>query len=111
MKRLAIPIVNNVLSEAFGQCSSCFFFDIEEKRATHSFQKQVPADIDTSRLPDWFRTEGATDIVFHNVDASIVKRFIELKINVFVGIELLPTNVLLEKFENGSLTSNSKKLN
>ncbi len=111
MKRLAIPIENNVLSETFGQCSSCFFFDIDEKRATYSFQEQVPDDLESNLLPNWFLTQGTTDIVFHSVDASIVKRFIELKINVFVGIELLPANELLEKFENGNLKSDSKKLN
>lgn len=111
MKRLAIPILNNILSKAFDKCNAYVFFDIEENGTTSSFQKKLPLELNINQIANWFKTQGTTDIVFHHVDTNNLSLFIELKINVFVGVDLLPPELLLEQFTNGRLKSNSKEIN
>ena len=104
MKRVAIPISKNKLSEYFGGCNYYEVFEIEGK----NIQKQpfkIPPVSDISKLPEWLCKQGVTDVIAYKVDRDIVSLFASKKVNLFLGIEVKSSEKLIEDYLNGKLES------
>ncbi|MCF8298000.1 MAG: hypothetical protein K9J13_10685 [Saprospiraceae bacterium] len=107
MKRVAIPIVNNKLSESFGQCSHYEIFEIDDADVK-SYAIEIPQINDIAQLPEWASKQGITDIIAYEIDKSIINLFVKFKINLFVGIAIKSTALLIEDYIKGSLKSDDK---
>ena len=107
MKRVAIPIVNQQLSEYFGECNHYEIFEIDKtilnKRVVH-----MPAGIAASDLPSWLENQGVTDVISYKVNKQIISLFASKKVNLFVGIPQKNTDSLIEDYLNGKLESDKK---
>lgn len=106
MQRIAIPILNGKLSESFGQCSHYEIFEIDNKQIKSNVVK-IPNVKNISELPEWASKQGISDIITYKIDKQIINLFIKLKINLFVGIPIKATHVLIEDYLNGNLKSDS----
>ena len=107
MKRIAIPIIDGKLSPFFGQCSHYQIFEINGKHISQKIM-EIPLGIDVMKLPEWASLQGITDIIAFRIDQRILSRFINNKINLFVGVPMDSPQALIEDYLNGKLTSDEK---
>lgn len=107
MKRVAIPIKNNELSEYFGGCNYYEVFEIEGKTINQS-KIELPEISSINELPAWLKSQGVTDVIAYKVDKQIISAFAANKVNLFIGIRQNTTQNLLNDYLNGNLESDKK---
>jgi len=107
MKRIAIPISNNQLSEYFGQCHYYEIFEIEEGKVQNK-SKQIPSVSNIMELPEWLKEQGVTDVIAFKVDRQIITLFASKKVNLFVGVRQNATDILIQDYLKGNLKSDIK---
>ncbi len=104
MKKVAIPIANDKLSEHFGACSYYEVFEIEGDK----IQKKIfetPSLKCVSELPSWLYKEGITDVITYRVNKEIIALFALNKVNLFVGVPINSTQNLIDDYLHGKLQS------
>lgn len=110
MKRVAIPIANDKLSEYFGGCSYYEIFEIAGNKVHKStFETPIVSSID--ELPDWIEKQGITDVVTYKVNKEIISLFASKKVNLFVGVPVNKTQKLIDDYLNGKLESDKNIIN
>ena len=107
MKKVAIPVTNNQLSEFFGECNHYELFEIDggvfDKKSI-----EIPLGTDIVELPGWLEKQGVTDVIAYKVNRKIITLFASKKVNLFVGVPIdLPQN-LIDDYLQGRLESNEK---
>ena len=107
MKRVAIPIKNNELSEYFGGCNYYEVFEIEGKNIRQQ-KYELPQITSINELPSWLRSQGVTDVIAYKVDKQIISAFAANKVNLFLGIKQNTTQNLITDYLNGDLESDKK---
>lgn len=107
MKRVAIPILNNQLSENFGECNYYTVFDVDKKiKSTKT--TLLPAGIDAHDLPRWLKGEGISDVITYKINRSIVNLFVAEKINLFLGIPISSPEKIIDDYLQGKLVSDKR---
>lgn len=107
MKRVAIPVVNERLSEFFGECNHYEIFEID-KMISERKTAQMPVGIAITELPQWLEKQGITDVIAYKVNREIISLFASKKVNLFVGIPIESPEKLIEDYLNGKLESDKK---
>ncbi|MFZ5939893.1 MAG: NifB/NifX family molybdenum-iron cluster-binding protein [Bacteroidota bacterium] len=107
MKRIAVPVSGNLLSEHFGQCEAYRIFVIGEDEVS-SERVEIPPQMEVSMLPGWASALGITDIIAYRVDKSIIALFTPFRINLFVGIPRETPEKLIDDYLNGRLKSDER---
>ena len=107
MKRVAIPVENERLSEYFGNCSYCQIFEIDGAVTGHH-KMQIPARIVAADLPGWLEKRGITDVITYKIDADTIHLFASRKINLFVGVPMDSPSRLVDAYLQGKLESDEK---
>ena len=74
MKKVAIPISNNELSEYFGGCNYYEIFEIEGKNIQRK-RMELPNVSNITELPNWLESQGVTDVIAYKVDRKIISLF------------------------------------
>ena len=104
MRRVAIPIADNKLSEFFGGCNFYEIFEIEDGEVRKS-SVEVPMVDAADELPEWLEQRGITDVIVYKVKKQIISLFASKKINLFVGIRQDTPENLVEDYLSGNLES------
>ncbi|MFV0590854.1 MAG: NifB/NifX family molybdenum-iron cluster-binding protein [Draconibacterium sp.] len=107
MRRVAIPIQNNVLSEYFGGCNYYEIFEIENddiRKASIEIPEVEAAD----ELPGWLEKRGITDVIAYKVKKEIIRLFASRKINLFVGVPQEDPARIIETYLSGKLESDKR---
>ncbi len=104
MKRVAIPISKNELSEFFGECNHYEIFEIEKETINRKLV-EVPLNIDILELPKWLKREGVSDVIAYKVNKKIITLFASNKVNLFVGVAKNTPQNLIEAYLQGTLES------
>jgi len=100
MKKVALPVINNQLSQYFEQCSGFIIFTIKDK----SLKKDLLSPhIQPGILPHWLAEQGVTDIITKGIENNSASKLNKFKINVFAGVDLSGPEQLIKEFLNGSL--------
>ena len=107
MKRVAIPISNNKLSENFGECNYYTIFEID-KKINSTKTSLLPNGIETAGLPGWLKSEGVTDVITYRINRQIVNLFVTEKINLFLGIPINSPENIIDDYLQGKLISDKK---
>ena len=107
MKRVAIPVTNNMLSEFFGTCSHYEIFEIE-KKVLNRYSLLIPNGIEIVDLPAWLEKMEITDVIAFKVNPKIMKHFASKKVNLFVGIPFNTPDVIIDDYLKGRLESNGE---
>lgn len=84
MRRVAIPIENNVLSEYFGGCHYYEIFEIENddiRKTTF----EIPEVEAVNELPDWLEKRGITDVIAYKVKKEIIRLLLPGKSTCLLG--------------------------
>lgn len=104
MKRIAIPIFDNNISEYFGECSYYEIYEIN-KKVLNKKRVEMPVGITVTDLPAWFEDLGVTDVIAYKVNKQIISLFASKKVNLFVGIARQDPEKLIDDYLNGKLES------
>lgn len=107
MKRVAIPVSNENLSEYFGECQRYEIFEVDGKIVDKK-DAIFPGATTTSGLPAWLKEQGITDVIVYKVNRQILNRFASEKVNLFVGIPQNSPENLVESWLEGKLESDEK---
>ena len=104
MKRIAIPVINEKLSEYFGQCNQYKIFEINGKQVK-SYLIEAPMNKEISLLPLWISDQGITDVVTYKIDRSIMELFANYKISLYIGIKSESSEDIILNYLKGTLKS------
>jgi predicted Fe-Mo cluster-binding NifX family protein len=107
MKRVAIPVHNDQLSEYFGKCHHYKIYDID-KHSIIEKKLEIPQINNIEELPAWASENGITDIITYKIDKQIIMLFNKYKINLFIGISRNSPEKLIEEFMAERLCSDKK---
>lgn len=107
MKRVAIPVVNNKLSENFGECNYYTIFEIDNK-VNSAKTSILPNSISAADLPRWLKSEGVTDVITFRINRQIVNLFVAEKINLFLGIPIDSPENIIDDYLQGKLISDKR---
>lgn len=107
MKRVAIPVRDQQMSEFFGTCNYYEIFEIE-KKVLGSYILEIPAGIDIVDLPEWLEKKGVSDVITYKVDRQIISLFASRKVGLFVGVRPERPAQLIDKYLRGRLESDNK---
>jgi len=110
MKRVAIPISNNKLSEFFGECEQYEIYDIDSG-ITGKQSANIPEGINIKELPDWIEKQGITDVIAYKVNPGIIRLFASKKVNLYVGIQPDSPQKLIDEYLQGKLESDERVIN
>ena len=102
-KRIAIPMVNNLLSEHFGHCQAFAFVDVENNTITEITTMDPPEHTPGS-FPKWVADNGATDVIAGGMGGKAISLFNEVGVNAFVGAPVDTPINLVNKFLADELT-------
>lgn len=109
-KRIAIPLVNDVLSEHFGHCQLFAFVDVENN-TIKEITTMDPPEHTPGSFPKWVSENGATDVIAGGMGGQAIALFNHYGVNVFVGAPVnTPTN-LVNKFIANELTLSANYCN
>ncbi|NTW25951.1 MAG: ATPase [Lentimicrobium sp.] len=93
-KRIAIPLLGNVLSEHFGHCQAFAYVDVDNNEIT-KITIMDPPEHQPGTFPKWVAANGATDVIAGGMGPMAVNLFNEAGVNVFVGAPVdSPTNLV-----------------
>ena len=104
MKRIAIPVTNERLSEYFGECHHYEIFEVEGKSIKQS-EAVFPRGKTVLELPDWLEEQGITDIISFKVSSEIISLFASRKVNLFIGVPRESPQKLVDAWMEGKLES------
>ncbi len=105
MYKLAIPISEGRLSSYFNHCQHLSLVDIDDNSVVCG-HTTIPC-IGEHQAEQLIQL-GVTDLLVYKIDLDTLKAFEHKKINVFVGVECLKLEVLINDFMEGKITSNEK---
>ena len=106
MIKIAIPVIEGVLSEIFGECSHYMIYEIKNK-VIISKTTEVPPIKTIDKLALWAEDYGITDVIVNNISSNYLSYFSNTKINLFVGVKPNLPEYLIEEYLNGTLQSNA----
>lgn len=107
MSRVAIPILNDVLSTDFNECGYYDIYEIDQKKIVAQNREKL-CNKTSNDLNNWIIKKGITDIIVHGIDKVSVNYFAETKVNLFVGVSISSPNELIDAYLKGTLQSNTK---
>jgi predicted Fe-Mo cluster-binding NifX family protein len=107
MKKVAVPVENDVLVNVFEHCFQFKIFTIENQKI--SDEKLITAPHHQFGLfPFWLATNSVTDVIAYKMSHETINKFNCLKINVFVGVEKRDSILLINEFIKGVLETNAE---
>ena len=110
MKRVAIPMKNEMLSEQFGACTYYKVYDIIGDRI-RDWRLELPVISEIRDLPAWISANGITDLITHRVERSILTLFNVYKINLYIGVRTDDPDRLVREFIKGRMVSDKSIIN
>ena len=109
VKKVALPISNNQICSDFEQCSEFVIFTVGNQKKIR--KNLVYTHLQPGLFPYWLAKKGVTDLIAKGIDIHAVNKFNQFKINVFVGVESINPEVLLEEYLSGNLDTNGSFVN
>lgn len=101
-QRIAIPIVNGLLSAHFGHCEYFALFDAEEKEITGE-TKVVPPPHEPGILPPWLAEQGANVIIAGGMGQRAIQLFEQNNIRVCLGGPQKTAREIAQEYLDGKL--------
>ena len=102
MRKIAIPLQDNVLCNHFGHSQQFAIFDTEDKKITGQ-EMQTPPPHEPGTIPRWLHDLGVTDIIAGGIGQRAIQILLENSINVYVGVAQKPAEDLVNELLSDSL--------
>ncbi|MDA3820167.1 MAG: ATPase [Candidatus Delongbacteria bacterium] len=102
MKKIAIPVIEGVLSQHFGHCAYFELFKVENGNLVSQQTLEAPPH-QPGLLPKWLAERGATDILAGGMGQRAIAIFNDFDITVHVGVLQISPQKLIEDYISGKL--------
>ncbi len=102
MRKIAVPVVEERLSEHFGHCNYFEFFEVEGGKIIKT-DRAVPPPHQPGVLPLWLAELKATDIIAGGMGQRAVQLFLQNGISVYLGAEMKSAEELALDLANDRL--------
>lgn len=102
MKKIAIPLLNNLLCSHFGHCQQFGIFETDDTKIIN-VEKHTPPPHEPGTYPKWLHEIGVTDVISGGMGQRAIQLMLDNKINVFVGVAQKPSEELVMELLNGSI--------
>jgi predicted Fe-Mo cluster-binding NifX family protein len=110
MRKVAIPVSGDYLSEKFKDCTSYHIIEIDIQEHASGKEEILPQHF-LSDLSKWDSQYGITDVITHQIDKDSIAYFSDTKINLFIGVHINTPDQLIEEYLKGTLKSNTLSIN
>jgi hypothetical protein len=107
MKKVAIPVKNEILCDVFEHATQFKVFTTENQKIKDDTVLIAPHH-QFGLFPFWLQLHDITDVIAHSIKHETINKFNCLKTNVFVGVEIKEANELLHDFMHGNLETNAE---
>nr|WP_319570441.1 hypothetical protein [uncultured Draconibacterium sp.] len=104
MKKAAMPIANNKVSEYLCGYSQFVFYDIDTRNTSIS-ENEVIDFSNAVQVRLWIQRNGITDIILHRIKKELIGVFTSERINLFVGVPMISAGQIIEAYRCGKLES------
>ena len=105
--KVAIPLQNDVLAEIFREHKACRVYEIEGDRILGIQLLHVRFN-HMEDILDWFSKNSITDLIVHKIFKKDIDKFINSKVNLFLGVKQTNADTLIHDFLDRSLISDVK---
>ncbi len=102
MKKIAIPLENEVLSVHFGHCQKFAIVQVDNNKIV-DVHELTPPDHVPGLYPPWLARYGVTDVIAGGIGQKAIAMFNQNNINVFVGAPFKSAEELVNDFINNKL--------
>lgn len=102
MRKIAIPLKNDVLCNHFGHSDEFAIFETENG-TIKSREELTPPPHEPGTIPRWLSEQGVTDIIAGGIGQRAIQILLNNKINVFVGVAPKKPEELVSDLLNDSL--------
>jgi ATP-binding protein involved in chromosome partitioning len=105
--KIAVPIIDDVLSSHFGHCTQFALFDVDPTQGSILARQNVPApEHRPGLLPGWLRERGADVIIAGSMGGRARDLFAEQQVAVVTGAPETDPRDLVTAYLAGTLVSN-----
>ncbi|MBN1586647.1 MAG: NifB/NifX family molybdenum-iron cluster-binding protein [Candidatus Omnitrophica bacterium] len=106
--KIAIPLVDNCLSQHFGHCEKYALVEVDEaKKEILTTILLDPPPHEPGFLPNWLHERGANVIICGGMGARAVQLFDHYGVEVVVGAPAEKPEKVVKDYLSGSLTTGS----
>jgi len=105
MKRIALPVTNELLSAHFGHPEYFYIYEINDKGIEKEEMLSPPVHT-PGAFPKWLAEMNVTDIIAGGMGPRAVDLFNANGINVYLGAAIKKPQELVIEFLNGTLQCN-----
>ena len=102
MRKIAIPLVNNMLCNHFGHSKQFVFIDTDNNKIVKE-EFVTPPPHEPGSIPKWLHDVGVTDVIAGGIGQKAIQILLENKINVYVGVASKPSKELVTELLDGSI--------
>jgi hypothetical protein len=110
MKKVAIPISDNLMIEGFDGKVSFNVFTIQGGEVKEQ-KLEFTETNDIETLPFLLHDIGITDLILFQLSKSLLSDFSTGKINLFIGVTPQPHEELIRMYLEGTLKSDTNVIN
>lgn len=104
--KIAVPVVDDVLSSHFGHCAQFALFEVDPGAKSVGDRQDVPApDHRPGLLPAWLRAQGADVVIAGSMGGRARDLFVEHHVTVVTGAPETDPRELVHAYLSGELTS------
>jgi len=102
MKKIAIPLLDNILCSHFGHSQQFAVFETDGDKIVKK-EYSAPPPHEQGTIPRWLNELGVTDVIVGGIGQRAIQILIDNKINVYYGVVQKPSEELIDEFLRGSL--------
>ncbi len=101
-RKVAIPVEDGKMSVHFGHCQQFAIYETDDKDIiAEDFLK--PPTHSPGVYPDWLRQLGVDNVITGGIGNRAIQRFLNYKINVYVGAPVKEPAELVKDLVSGNL--------
>lgn len=104
MKKVAIPLKDNVLCGHFGHSDVFTVFTTEGQKIVTE-EQLVPPPHEPGVIPVWLHEQGVTDVIAGGIGQRAIQILNDNKINVYVGVAPKDSRELVNDLLNDTLVA------
>lgn len=101
-QKVAIPVVNGLLSAHFGHCQYFIIADVVDGEI-RQIKKEVPPPHEPGVIPRWLGALGVNVVLVGGIGQKALELFKQFGINPVIGVPQKEPKQLLEDFINDKL--------
>ena len=109
-QKIAIPVVNDVLSSHFGHSQHFFVADVENNRVVQT-NTIVPPPHEPGVIPKWLNENQVDVVLVGGIGQKAINLFKQMGIEPVIGVPSMSPSWLIEEYLSGALEAGINQCN